>query len=100
MVAPNNAGQAGRVRRFGCPNLPPLRTGRASFPASGSRRASTVTFASTDPGAQLPHDYTFTAGDAGTQDFATTLYASGLTVTLFASDPTNTLSASVDVLVS
>jgi hypothetical protein len=60
----------------------------------------TVTFVSTDPDAHLPQDYPFSAGDAGSHDFLTTLYASGSTVTLFASDSTNNLTASLDVVVS
>jgi hypothetical protein len=59
----------------------------------------TVTFLSTDPDAQLPQDYSFSASDAGTHDFVTTLYASGSTVTLFVSDSANNLVASVDVIV-
>jgi predicted outer membrane repeat protein len=60
----------------------------------------TVTFVSTDPDAQLPEDYPFSASDAGTHDFVTTLYTSGSTVTLFVSDSTNNLTGSLDVLVS
>jgi hypothetical protein len=60
----------------------------------------TVTFLSTDPDAQLPQDYPFSASDAGTHDFVSTLYASGSTVTLFVSDSSNNLIASVDVFVA
>jgi hypothetical protein len=60
----------------------------------------TVTFVSTDPDAHLPQYYPFSAGDAGSHDFLTTLYASGSTVTLSVSDPTNNLTASCDVFVN
>jgi predicted outer membrane repeat protein len=60
----------------------------------------TVAFVSTDPDAQLPQDYPFSASDAGTHDFVTTLHASGSTVTLVVRDSTNDLTASLDVLVS
>jgi hypothetical protein len=60
----------------------------------------TVTFAGTDPDAQFPQDYPFTASDAGMHDFVTTLYASGSPVTLFVRDSTNNLMASLDALAS
>lgn len=47
----------------------------AGNPLTGYR--GTVRFTSTDPSAQLPSDYTFTAGDNGTRNFTATLNSLG-----------------------
>ncbi len=50
--------------------------------------AGTVTFSSSDPEAQLPGDYTFTAADMGTHTFTATLFTPG-DQTLTVSDTAN-----------
>ena len=59
--------------------------------------SDTIHFASSDPAAGLPADYTFTAADNGSHTFYVTLNTEG-TQTLTISDPTSGLSGSSSVV--
>jgi hypothetical protein len=71
-----------------------------SFGNVATGYTGTVTFASTDSGASLPANYTFTAVDAGTHTFTATLYHAGQQTITATDTQTSSINGAAAVVVS